>query len=116
MALTTSIVYGDITISNDAVSMLVSRVALDCYGIVELAARRLSDSLLELFNKPSPNKGVKIVTENNKVYVDVYVILKEGVNREAVEESLHSSIEYHVEQLTGMLVKSVKIHIVGIKL
>jgi Uncharacterized protein conserved in bacteria len=116
MALNTSNIYGAITISDDAVSMIVSRVALDCYGIVELVSRRLSDSILTLFNRVPVGKGVKIVTMDNRIYVDLYVILKDGVNREAVVESLKSSVEYNVEHLTGMRVKSVNVNVVGVKL
>lgn len=116
MALNTSNIYGNITISDDAVAMLINKVALECYGVVELASRRLSDSLLELFNRVPVTKGVKLVTMDNRVFVDLYVILKDGVKREAVVESLKSAVQYHVEHLTGMRVKSVNIHIVGVKL
>ncbi len=116
MALNTSNRFGNITISDDAVSMIVSRVALDCYGIVELAARRLSDSILLMFNKEPVSKGVKIVTMDNRVYVDLYAIIKKGVNQEAVKNSLISSVKYNIEHLTGMRVKGVNVHIVGVKL
>lgn len=116
MALNTSNIFGNISISDDAVCSIVSRVALDCYGIVELAATRLSDSLLMLFNKEPTNKGVKIVTMDNRVFVDLYVIIKDGINRDAVIESLVSSVKYNVEHLTGMRVKSVEVHVVGVKL
>jgi uncharacterized alkaline shock family protein YloU len=116
MALSTSNIYGNITISDDAVAMLISHVALECYGVVELASRRLSDSLMELFNKVPLTKGVKLVTMDNRMFIDLYVILKAGVTREAVVESLKSSVQYNVEHLTGMRVKSVNVHIVGVKL
>ena len=116
MALNTSNVYGNITISDDAVSVIVSRVALDCYGVVALASRRLSDSVLMLFNRIPLNKGVKIITMDNRVFVDLYVILKDGISKEAVVENLKSSVTYNVEHLTGMRVKSVAVHVVGIKL
>lgn len=116
MALNTSNIYGNITISDDAVSMIVSRAAADCYGIVELVPRRLSDSILILFHKVPVGKGVRIVTMDNRIFIDVYVILKDGVNRDAVIDSLKSSITYHVEHITGMRVKSVNVNVVGVKL
>ncbi len=116
MALTTTNIYGNINISDQAVAIIVSRITLDCYGIVELASRRLSDSIMMLFNKEPLGKGVKIVTMDNRIFVELYVILKDGVNREAVIESLRSSVQYNVEHLTGMRVKSVIIHVVGVKL
>ncbi|MBO8424482.1 MAG: Asp23/Gls24 family envelope stress response protein [Firmicutes bacterium] len=116
MALTTTNIYGNINISDQAVAIIVSRITLDCYGVVELASRRLSDSIMILFNKEPLGKGVKIVTMDNRIFVELYVILKDGVNREAVIESLRSSVQYNVEHLTGMRVKSVIIHVVGVKL
>lgn len=116
MALTTTNIYGNINISDQAVAIIVSRITLDCYGVVELASRRLSDSIMILFNKEPLGKGVKIVTMDNRIFVDLYVILKDGVNRDAVIESLRSSVQYNVEHLTGMRVKSVIIHVVGVKL
>ena len=76
----------------------------------------MSDSIMILFNKEPLGKGVKIVTMDNRIFVELYVILKDGVNREAVIESLRSSVQYNVEHLTGMRVKSVIIHVVGVKL
>ncbi len=116
MALTTTNIYGNINISDQAVAIIVSRITLDCYGVVELASRRLSDSIMMLFNKEPLGKGVKIVTMDNRIFVELYVILKDGVNREAVTESLESSVQYNVEHLTGMRVKSVIVHVVGVKL
>lgn len=116
MALTTTNGYGNINISDEAVAVMVSRITLDCYGVVELASRRLSDSIMALFNKVPKGKGVKIVTMDNRIFVELYVILKDGVNRDAVTESLRSSVEYNVEHMTGMRVKSVDIHVVGVKL
>ena len=84
MALTTTNIYGNINISDQAVAIIVSRITLDCYGVVELASRRLSDSIMILFNKEPLGKGVKIVTMDNRIFVELYVILKDGVNREAV--------------------------------
>jgi uncharacterized alkaline shock family protein YloU len=116
MALNTSNIYGNISISDDAVSMIVSRVAKECYGIVDLVSRRLSDSILLMLNKEPIAKGVKITTMDNRVYVELYVILKDGVNKDAVIESLKSTVEYNVEHLTGMRVKNVVIHVVGVRL
>lgn len=116
MALSTFNRYGNINISDTAVAVIVSRVALDCYGVVELVSRRLSDSIMMLFKREPLGKGVKIVTMDNRIFVDLYVILKDGVSRDAVIENLKSSIEYKVEHITGMRVKSVNIHVVGIKL
>lgn len=116
MALRTSNIYGDITISDDAVAIIVSRVARECYGVADLVSRRLSDSILSILNKELVTKGVKLVTIDNRIFIDLYILLKADVNKEAVVESLKSTVEYHIELFTGMRVKAVNVHVLGVKL
>ncbi|MDR0696916.1 MAG: Asp23/Gls24 family envelope stress response protein [Christensenellaceae bacterium] len=116
MALYTTNVYGDITISDEVVLMATNHVALNVYGVVDLASRRLSDSILDLFNRVSPVKGVKVVTDKDRIYLDVYAIVKGGINQDAVKENMESEIRYKIEQLTGMRIISLNVHIVGVRL
>ncbi|HHX49421.1 MAG TPA: Asp23/Gls24 family envelope stress response protein [Clostridiales bacterium] len=116
MALSTSNIYGNITIYDNVIYKIVGSTALKCYGVYSLVSRRISDSILSLFGKEPISKGVKVLTSENKTYIEVYVLLKSGVNKEAVVESLKSSIIYNIEHITGMIVKSVNIHVVGVRL
>ncbi len=116
MPLQTSNIYGNISVSDDAVAMVVRKVAMDCYGIAELVSRRIIDSFRILFNQESVSRGIKIVTVDNRIFIDVYCLIASGVNQEAVKNSLKSAITYHVEMFTGMRVKSVEVHVVGLKL
>lgn len=115
MPLKTTNIYGNITISDHAVALIACRVALECYGVVELSPRRISSNIRVLF-KHNPNyRGIKVVTMDNRVYLDLYVILSKGVNQDAVIESLRSSVIYNVANLTGMRVKGVNVHVMGFK-
>lgn len=116
MALSTKNKYGTITISDDAVARVVSKVARDCYGVADLVGRRISDCILTLLNKESVFKGVKLVTEGNRIYIDLFILLKADLNRDAVVNSLKSSVEYNVENFTGMRVMSVDVHVLGVML
>ncbi|MBR1625454.1 MAG: Asp23/Gls24 family envelope stress response protein [Clostridia bacterium] len=116
MALQTSNIYGNIIVSDEAVALVVKKVASECYGVAELVSRRLSDSVLALFNKEPVSKGIKLVTMDNRIYIDIYCLIADGVNVDAVVASLKSSVSYHVEHFTGMRVKAVDVHVVGMKL
>lgn len=115
MALSTYNKYGHITISDEAVAIIVSRAASECYGVVELVSRRLSDNVAKMFNKQSYGKGVRVVSQDNIVYIDIFVVLKLGVNVEAVRESLTKAVSYSVQRYTGMRVKRVNVNIVGVR-
>lgn len=116
MALHTTNIYGNISITDDAVAMLIGKVTRDCYGVAELVSRRLSDSVLMIFNKEPISKGIKLLTMDNRIFIDLYILVFDGVNVEAVVASLKSAIVYHVEHFTGMRVKRVDVHVVGMKL
>lgn len=116
MAVKTSNFYGKITISDNALAMMAHCAANDCYGIVELVSRRFSDSIMELFHREPIGKGVKVETVKNKINLQLYVVLKDGVNVEALVESIQSTVKYNVETYTGMRVNSVEVNVVGVKL
>ena len=116
MSVKTSNAYGNISISDEAIAKITSHAALDCYGIVELVSRRFTDSLFELFGKNKGAKGVKVVTNGDRIFIDVYVIIKFGVSISAVADSLKETIKYNVEKSTGMIVGAVNVFITGVKL
>ncbi|MDE7300889.1 MAG: Asp23/Gls24 family envelope stress response protein [Clostridia bacterium] len=116
MSVNTSNVYGKISISDLAIAKVASNAALECYGIVDTVSRRFTDSLSELLHKQTGGKGVKVTTSGDRIFIDVYVIIKYGVSINAVAESLKEGIKYKVEKFTGMIVDTVNVNIIGVKL
>ena len=112
MSVNTNNAYGKISISDLALAKVASHTAMESYGIVEMVSRRFTDSL----KKDSAGRGIKVTTSGNRIYVDVYVIMKYGVSINAVAESLKEAIKYKVEVFTGMLVDTVNVNVLGIKL
>ena len=117
MSVNTSNVYGKISISDQVLAKVAAFAALDCYGIVELVSRRFKDSLFELFKKKSAGgKGIKVATSGDRIYIDVYVIIKYGVSINAVAGALKEGVKYKVERFSGMIVDTVNVNIIGVKL
>lgn len=115
MSVKTANMYGNIIVSDYAIAMLVGHTVSDCYGVVELVSKKITDAIADLFNKNSYGKGVKITSLENKIYVDVYVILKSGLNIDAVVQSIKDAVKYNVEQFTGMRVLEIKVNVLGVK-
>lgn len=115
MAVKTSNLYGKITISDNSVEKIAHYSAIDCYGVSELVSRRFTDSIVELFNKSSAAKGVRVETVDNKINIDLYVILKDGININAVRQSVADTVKYNVETYTGMRVSKIDVNVVGVK-
>lgn len=115
MSLTTSNIYGKISISDEAVAIIASHAASECYGVVEMVSRRFSDNIGNLWGKTAEGKGVKVSSVDNLMYVEVYVILKIGVNIETVKKSIADTVKFALENFTGMRVKRVQVNVVGIR-
>ena len=111
MSVSTSNVYGKISISDAAIAKVAKNATLECYGIVETVSRRFTDSLTELIRKQPGGRGIKVVTSGDRIFIDIYVIIKYGVSI-----SLKEGVKYKVEKFTGMIVDTVNVNIIGVKL
>lgn len=116
MSVNTSNIYGKISITDSAIAKVAKNAALECYGIVDTAARSVTESITELLKKQPDGRGVKVVTSGDRIFIDIKVILKYGVSINAVAESLKESVKYKVERFTGMIVDTVNVEIIGVKL
>ena len=116
MSVNTSNVYGKISISDSAIAKIAKNATLECYGIVDTVSRRFTETFSELFKKQSTSRGIKVVTLGDRIFIDVYVIIKYGVSINAVAESLKEGVKYKVENFTGMIVDTVNVNIIGVKL
>ena len=70
----------------------------------------------ELLQRDAGGRGVKVTTEGNRIYIDMYVVIKYGVSIGAVAESLREAVKYKVESFTGMIVDTVNVNVIGVKL
>lgn len=107
---------GKISVAEDLVSVVAGYAAIESYGIVGMCAKRTGDTLAELLGRDSLKKGIRVTTvEENKVDIDLYVILQYGVSLPTVASNCKSNVKYRVEDLTGVGVNNVNIHVEGIR-
>ena len=116
MSVNTNNAYGKISISDLAIAKVASHTAMESYGIVEMVSRRFTDSLALLLKKDGGGRGVKVTTSGNRIYIDIYIIIKYGVSISAVADSLKEAVKYKVEAFTGMIVSTVNVNVIGVKL
>ncbi|MDR1093585.1 MAG: Asp23/Gls24 family envelope stress response protein [Clostridiales bacterium] len=116
MAFNTTNAYGRISITEIAVAQVAGHSALECYGIVDLVAKSFSDNMAEVFKKHKNSRGVKVMTDGDKIFIDLSVYMKYSVSLQAVADALKKSVRYSVEKFTGMIVGDLKVNVVGVKL
>ena len=116
MAVSTKNYYGDIEISTEAIAAVAGFATLECYGVVDLVQKNIGKSVCSIFKKQPYAKGVVVNYNNdNRIFIDIYCILKYGISLSAVAESLKKTVKYTVEDFTGMIVDTVNVHVIGVR-
>ena len=107
--------YGEIIIDTDVIATYAGSVAVECFGIVGMAAVSMKDGLVKLLRKDSLKHGINVTMNDNKISFDFHVIVSYGVSILAVADNLVSNVKYKVEQFTGMEVENINILVEGVR-
>ena len=99
---------GIITVSPEVIAKYAGTVAVECFGIVGMAAVNMKDGLVRLLKKDS-------LTHGNRITIDFHVIVSYGVSISAVTDNLISNVKYRVEEFSGMPVDKINIYIEGVR-
>ena len=107
---------GIITIDPEVIAKYAGSVAVECFGIVGMAAVSMKDGLVKLLKKESLTKGIQVgISDENKITLNFHVIVAYGVSISAVTDNLISNVKYKVEEFTGMSVDKINIFIEGVR-
>ena len=105
---------GIITIDPEVIAKYAGSVAVECFGIVGMAAVSMKDGLVKLLKKESLTKGIQVgISDENKITLNFHVVVAYGVSISAVTDNLISNVKYKVEEFTGMSVDKINIYIEG---
>ena len=107
---------GIITVDPEVIAKYAGTVAVECFGIVGMAALNVKDGLVQLLKKESLSRGIQVkIDEDNHIKISFHVIVAYGVSISAVTENLISNVKYRVEEFTGMPVDKINIYIEGVR-
>ena len=108
--------YGTVLIDENVIATYAGSVAVECFGIVGMAAVNVKDGLVKLLKKEHITHGIQVVVgENNEIEIDFHVIIAYGVAIVTVCDNLIETVKYKVEQFTGMKVSKINIHVEGVR-
>ena len=105
---------GEVTINTDVIATYAGSVAVECFGIVGMAAVNMKDGLVKLLKKDSLKHGINVELNDNKISLDFHVIVAYGVSIRAVSDNLIANVKYKVEAFTGIEVESINIMVEGV--
>ncbi|MCD2492700.1 Asp23/Gls24 family envelope stress response protein [Lacrimispora sp. NSJ-141] len=106
---------GEILIDTDVIAKYAGSVAVECFGIVGMAAVSMKDGLVKLLRKDSLTHGINVEVMENKLHLSFHVIVSYGVSISAVADNLIENVKYKVEKFTGIEVEKVNIFVEGVR-
>ena len=106
---------GEITINTDVIATYAGSVAVECFGIVGMAAVNMKDGLVKLLKRDSLKHGINVTLNENKISLDFHVIVAYGVSIRAVSDNLIANVKYKVEAFTGIEVENINILVEGVR-
>ncbi|TGY96901.1 Asp23/Gls24 family envelope stress response protein [Petralouisia muris] len=107
--------YGKVLIDTDVIAIYAGSVAVECFGIVGMAAVNMKDGLVRLLKRDYLNHGINVTLNNNKITLDFHVIVSYGVSISTVSDNLISTVKYRVEEFTGMEIEKINIFVEGVR-
>ena len=106
---------GKIMIDTDVIATYAGSVAVECFGIVGMAAVSMKDGLVKLLKKDSLKHGINVIITDNKITLEFHVIVAYGVSISAVSDNLISNVKYRVEEFTGLTIEKLNILVEGVR-
>jgi len=107
---------GTIGIANDVIARIAGTAAMECYGVVGMAARSIRDGLVGLLKMESLSKGVRLEThEGGDISISLHIIVEYGTNIVAIAQTLMDNIRYKIQDTVGLTVREVNIFIEGVR-
>lgn len=106
---------GIITISPEVIAKYAGSVAVECFGIVGMAAVSMKDGLVKLLKRDSLRHGINVTIADNRITLDFHVIVAYGVSISAVSDNLISNVKYKVEEFTGLTIEKINILVEGVR-
>ena len=106
---------GQIVIDTDVIATYAGSVAVECFGIVGMAAVSMKDGLVKLLKREGLTHGINVNIQDNHITIDFHVIVAYGISISAVADNLIENVKYKVEEFTGMEVEKINIFVEGVR-
>ncbi|NLP35298.1 MAG: Asp23/Gls24 family envelope stress response protein [Clostridiales bacterium] len=106
---------GEITIDNDVLAKYAGSSAVECFGVVGMASVNMKDGIVKLLKRDNLSHGVNVTLEDNKITIDLHIIVSYGVSISAVADNLISNVKYNVEEFSGLEVQKINIFVEGVR-
>lgn len=106
---------GKVEIAPEVIEVITGIAASEVKGLAYMRGNFATD-VVEKFVKKSHSKGVKVELTDEGIHIELYVVLKFGVNIPEVAQKIQKNIKQSLKNMTSLEIKEINIHVVGIQM
>lgn len=106
---------GGVTVESEVIAKIAGYVAGMSYGVVGMAYRSKSDTVASLLKKDNYTKGIKVTVNDDKISVDIHIIIEYGININVIGKSIIKNVKYQLSHMTGLDVEQVNVCVEGFR-
>ena len=106
---------GTVTVNEDVLLKVAGYTALECYGIVGMAAKRSTDGIVQMLGRENLGRGVRVHANDDSVNVELFVVVEYGISISVVAAAIIDTVKYKIEHLTGIRVNHVSVSVEDIR-
>ena len=104
---------GSVKIADEVVSIIAGLAATEIDGIAGMSGG-LVGGIAEMLGRKNFSKGVKVEVGEREAAIDLYIIVKYGVRIPDVALAAQENIKRAIENMTGLSVVEVNVHVQGV--
>ena len=103
-----------IQISNDVIAVIAGVAVSEVTGVASMAGGFAGGISEVLSGKKNMAKGIKVDKTENKIKIDVNIVVEYGTRIPDVAFEIQNRVKKAVENMTGMNVEEVNVHVQGV--
>ena len=102
-------IAGNLHVANDVLADMVGNAALECYGVVGMAAPNAADGIAKILPASRLRRGVVVTTTEVGVHVELYVVIEYGTNINTVSQNLVPQVTFALSEYARLLLDGVQV-------
>ncbi|MFT9848047.1 Asp23/Gls24 family envelope stress response protein [Aneurinibacillus sp. REN35] len=103
---------GKIEIAPEVIEVIAHMASSEVTGVIELSSGIVSDFVERLGRKNS--RGVRVDIKDKEATIDLYIIVEYGQQIPDVAYKVQENVRESIENMTGLTVAHVNVHIVDV--
>ena len=107
---------GKVHISKEVIANVAGMAAMECYGLVGMASKKIQDGLAELLGRENLSRGIAISSDGDKLIIDLYVIVEYGTNITEVANNIIDRVAYTMKNVLGLQVSEINVYVQGVRI